>query len=132
LRKNCLQISFEFLGPSVGKSRVAEIVQVINQVQPDVVGIVGDLVDGYVDYIGKRAKPLADLRSRYGNFVALGNHEYFHEKVENWIKFFKDDLNLTTLVNEGVIFEKDGKKLCFAGVDDLYTETHFLRPRIGC
>ena len=114
------------IGPTVGKNRVTEIVQLINQVQPDVVGIAGDLVDGYIEYLGKRAKPLLDLRSRYGTFIALGNHEYFHENVDNWIRFFKDDLNLTTLVNSGVVFEKGGKKLCFAGVDDLYTETiHF-------
>uniref|UniRef100_A0A914Y410 Calcineurin-like phosphoesterase domain-containing protein n=1 Tax=Panagrolaimus superbus TaxID=310955 RepID=A0A914Y410_9BILA len=121
------------IGPSVGKSRVSEIVQAINQIQPDVVGIAGDLVDGYVDYLRPRAKPLADIRSRFGAFVALGNHEFFHENVDNWIKFFKDELNLTTLVNSAVILEKGGKQLCFAGVDDLYTETinvegHTLDP----
>jgi predicted MPP superfamily phosphohydrolase len=118
------------IGPTVGKSRMTDIVQVINQVQPDVVAIAGDLVDGYVDLIGKRAKPLKDLRSRYGNFVALGNHEFFHEKVDNWIRFFKDELNLTTLVNAGVVFEKGGKKICFAGVDDLYTETIHVEGHI--
>jgi predicted MPP superfamily phosphohydrolase len=111
------------IGPSVGKSRVAEIVEVINQIKPDVVGIAGDLVDGYVDYLRPRAKPLADIQSKFGTFVALGNHEFFHEKVDNWIKFFKDELNMTTLVNSGVVLEKDGKEICFAGVDDIYTET---------
>uniref|UniRef100_A0AC34G2G3 Calcineurin-like phosphoesterase domain-containing protein n=1 Tax=Panagrolaimus sp. ES5 TaxID=591445 RepID=A0AC34G2G3_9BILA len=121
------------IGPSVGKSRVAEIVEVINGIQPDVVGIAGDLVDGYVDYLRPRAKPLADIRSRFGAFVALGNHEFFHEKADNWIKFFKDELNLTTLVNSAVILEKGGKQLCFSAVNDLYTETinvegHTLDP----
>lgn len=60
------------VGPTVDIKRVQKIVDTVNQMQSDVITIVGDLVDGYVEYIGKRAKPLKHLKSRYGNFVALG------------------------------------------------------------
>uniref|UniRef100_A0A914Y5N4 Calcineurin-like phosphoesterase domain-containing protein n=1 Tax=Panagrolaimus superbus TaxID=310955 RepID=A0A914Y5N4_9BILA len=111
------------VGPTVNIKRVQKIVDIVNKLDSDVVTIVGDLVDGYVEYIGKRAKPLSRLKSRYGNFVALGNHDYLHENVEEWIKFFKNDLNLTVLLNSGVIFNKMESQLCLAGVEDYITET---------
>uniref|UniRef100_A0A914PNX5 Calcineurin-like phosphoesterase domain-containing protein n=1 Tax=Panagrolaimus davidi TaxID=227884 RepID=A0A914PNX5_9BILA len=109
-------------GASVGKGKVAEVVKVVNSLDPDIITVVGDLTDGYKGYIGDRAKPLKDLKSRYGNFGTLGNHEYFYENIDNWVKFYKEDLNLTMLINDGVILERNGKQLCLAGLDDFYTE----------
>uniref|UniRef100_A0A7E4ZQL3 Metallophos domain-containing protein n=1 Tax=Panagrellus redivivus TaxID=6233 RepID=A0A7E4ZQL3_PANRE len=114
------------IGPTVGTSRINEIVEVINEAQTDVVTISGDLVDGFVDFLRPRAMPLAKLRSRFGTYLALGNHEFFHESVDNWVRFFHDELNITTLGNTGVVLDKAGKKLCLAGVDDLYTESIHL------
>uniref|UniRef100_A0AC35F3D5 Calcineurin-like phosphoesterase domain-containing protein n=1 Tax=Panagrolaimus sp. PS1159 TaxID=55785 RepID=A0AC35F3D5_9BILA len=111
------------VGPTVNIKRVEKIVETINKMEPDITTIVGDLVDGYVEYIGKRAKPLKNLKSRYGNFVALGNHDYLHENVEQWINFFKNDLNLTVLLNSGVIFNKMDSQICLAGVEDYITES---------
>ena len=109
-------------GPSVGKRRVAEIVDVVNEMRPDVIAIAGDLADGFVEYIGTRSKPLQNLRAPYGVYGTVGNHEYFYEKVDNWIKFFKNQLNVTNLINDGVVLRKDGKELCFAGLDDYFAE----------
>uniref|UniRef100_A0AC34FAG2 Calcineurin-like phosphoesterase domain-containing protein n=1 Tax=Panagrolaimus sp. ES5 TaxID=591445 RepID=A0AC34FAG2_9BILA len=110
-------------GPTVGRSRVEEIVEIVNQLDADVVTIAGDLVDGYVDYIGDRVLPIKNLKSKYGTFIALGNHEYIHENVDHWIKFFGSNLNATVLVNSGTVLKKDGKELCIAGVDDYFAET---------
>uniref|UniRef100_A0A7E4W0C9 Metallophos domain-containing protein n=1 Tax=Panagrellus redivivus TaxID=6233 RepID=A0A7E4W0C9_PANRE len=111
------------IGPTVGEARVRDIVQIVNQLQSDVVAISGDLVDGYVDYLRPRALPIAELRSRYGSYLALGNHEFVHDNVDKWIKFFKDELNVTTLGNTAVVLEKDGRNLCLAGVDDLFSNS---------
>lgn len=42
--------------------------------------------------------------------------------MEEWIKFFQNDLNLTVLLNSGVIFNKMDSQLCLAGVEDFITE----------
>uniref|UniRef100_A0A914P769 Calcineurin-like phosphoesterase domain-containing protein n=1 Tax=Panagrolaimus davidi TaxID=227884 RepID=A0A914P769_9BILA len=110
-------------GPTVGKQRVEEIVEIVNSLNPDLITIAGDLVDGYIDYIGDRVLPLKNLKSKYGTFAILGNHEYLHENVDHWIKFFRNSLNLTVLVNSGILVNKSGKQLCIAGVDDFYTES---------
>lgn len=109
-------------GPTVGKAKVAQIVQIVNDLKPDIITVVGDLSDGYIDYIGERTKPLKNLKAKYGKFGTLGNHEYFYDNVDEWIKFYRNELNLTMFINDGKVFERNGKKICLAGLDDYYTE----------
>jgi predicted MPP superfamily phosphohydrolase len=65
------------LGPLRGYSHTRRIVDMINDLDADIVAIVGDLVDGSVKDLGEAASPLKDLRSRYGSYFVTGNHEYF-------------------------------------------------------
>lgn len=69
------------IGPTVHSARVAEIVGRVNERRPDAVAIVGDLVDGFVYNLERNARPLKELRSKYGVFYATGNHEYYHDDV---------------------------------------------------
>lgn len=61
----------------------------INGAQPDLVAIVGDLVDGSVPDLGPAAEPLAGLRSRDGSFFVTGNHEYFSGAAP-WVEFVRE------------------------------------------
>ena len=65
------------LGPLAGRAHTERIVRVINETEPDLVAIVGDLVDGTVEELGSAAQPLRDLAPREGTFFVTGNHEYF-------------------------------------------------------
>src|SRR5262249_54808993 len=65
------------LGPTLGRRHTERIVRLINEQEPDLVAIVGDLVDGTVEVLGDDAAPLADLVSRHGSFFVTGNHEYY-------------------------------------------------------
>uniref|UniRef100_A0AC35FUZ5 Calcineurin-like phosphoesterase domain-containing protein n=1 Tax=Panagrolaimus sp. PS1159 TaxID=55785 RepID=A0AC35FUZ5_9BILA len=110
-------------GPSVGKQRVFEIVETVNSLNPDAIAIVGDFVDGYIKNMANRIEPLKNLKAKYGVYGALGNHEYFFESVDNWVKYFSEELNIKMLVNDAVIFKKDGEELCFVGTDDYFADT---------
>ena len=57
----------------------------INEAEPDLVAIVGDVVDGTVEELGPAAGPLRDLHSREGTFFVTGNHEYFVEDPFSWL-----------------------------------------------
>jgi predicted MPP superfamily phosphohydrolase len=72
------------LGPLNGVGRTRRLVDLINDVDADLVAIVGDMVDGSVAELGAAAAPLADLRSRLGTYFVTGNHEYF-SGYEQWI-----------------------------------------------
>ncbi|GIJ50772.1 membrane protein [Virgisporangium aliadipatigenens] len=101
------------LGPLAGRAHTTRIVDAINGTDPDLIAIVGDLVDGSVEELGAAAEPLARLRATHGSFYVTGNHEYY-SGYEQWIDEAAE-LGLRPLQNERV--EIDGLDL--AGVNDV-------------
>ncbi|MEU4874883.1 metallophosphoesterase [Streptomyces sp. NPDC021608] len=65
------------LSPVLGRDFAQKVVDTINGTQPDLIAVVGDLVDGSVKDLGPAAAPLARLRARHGSYFVTGNHEYF-------------------------------------------------------
>lgn len=107
------------LGPLTGIGHTERIVRMINGLEADVVAIVGDLVDGSVARLGRLARPLKDLESRYGAFFVTGNHEYFApEGPEEWIEEL-GELGVRSLRNERVEIRHQGAVLDLAGVNDV-------------
>lgn len=56
----------------------------MNELEPDLVAITGDLVDGPVERLREHVAPLADLRAKHGVFFVTGNHEY-DSGADPWI-----------------------------------------------
>ncbi|MFD7387339.1 metallophosphoesterase [Streptomyces sp. NPDC059852] len=73
------------LGPVLGRGFAQKVVDTINGTQPDLIAVVGDLVDGSVKDLGPAAAPLAQLRARDGSFFVTGNHEYFSGAAQ-WVQ----------------------------------------------
>jgi predicted MPP superfamily phosphohydrolase len=73
------------LGPVLGRGFAQKVVDTINATQPDLIAVVGDLVDGSVKDLGPAAAPLAQLTARHGSFFVTGNHEYF-SGAEQWVQ----------------------------------------------
>jgi uncharacterized protein len=105
------------LGPLRGRSHTERIVRMINEQQPDLVAIVGDLVDGEVDKLGEAAAPLRDLVSKHGSFFVTGNHEYY-SGFEPWLAEL-ERLGVDPLRNERVAIERGGAGFDLAGVNDV-------------
>ncbi|MET7609239.1 metallophosphoesterase [Streptomyces avermitilis] len=72
------------LGPVLGRGFAQKVVDTVNWTQPDLIAIVGDLVDGSVPDLGPAVAPLAGLRARHGAFFVTGNHEYY-SGAEQWV-----------------------------------------------
>ena len=100
------------LGALTSLRRVDRIVDMINSVNADIVCLVGDLVDGTVEELGRLAEPLAGIRSRHGAYFVTGNHEYY-SGFAPWVREVAR-LGLRPLRNERV--ELGGLDL--AGVND--------------
>ncbi|MFD7626433.1 metallophosphoesterase [Streptomyces sp. NPDC059851] len=90
-------VSDVHLGPVLGRAHAARIVETVNRTQPDLIAIVGDLVDGDVADLGPAAEPLAGFRARHGTYFVTGNHEYF-SGAQQWIDHVRE-LGLTPLEN---------------------------------
>ncbi|WP_329621599.1 metallophosphoesterase [Streptomyces sp. NBC_01255] len=114
------------LGPILGRAHSQRIVDAINSTQPDLIAIVGDLVDGTVENLGSAAEPLARLRARHGSFFVTGNHEYF-SGADAWVDHVRE-LGLRPLRNERV---EIAAGFDLAGVDDIAGESEGQGPDFG-
>ena len=110
------QITDVHVGPTIGRAFLEELVAKTNAMEPDVVAITGDLVDGTVARLGPLLEPLSRLKARHGVYFVTGNHEYFSGAAE-WVAHLAT-LGVRVLRNERVSIEKDGAALDLAGIDD--------------
>ncbi|MGE2691390.1 metallophosphoesterase [Mycolicibacterium pulveris] len=106
------------LGPLAGRAHTERIVEMINGAEPDLVAIVGDLVDGTVEELGPAAAPLRDLTSREGTFFVTGNHEYYVADPESWLREL-ERLDVQLLRNESTVIRRAGAAFDLAGVNDI-------------
>ncbi|WP_260320508.1 metallophosphoesterase [Helicobacter gastrocanis] len=115
---NLAMISDVHIGEYLKKDYLQKIVDRINALHPDIVVIVGDLADLKAELVQEDLAPLKDLRSQYGVYYVLGNHEYYHGAAA-LIEVFKK-YNVRVLQNESVPVAG----LNLMGVNDL-TGYHF-------
>ena len=117
-----VQISDIHVGPTIKARYVDAIVDAVNQLEPDVIAVTGDVVDGSVARLASHTRPLGRLSARYGAYLVTGNHEYYSGAAQ-WIAEF-ERLGLRVLLNEHVVLEHDGTRFIVAGVTD-YSAAHF-------
>ncbi|WP_137148710.1 metallophosphoesterase [Mycolicibacterium sp. CR10] len=115
------------LGPLLGRAHTERIVRMINETEPDLVAIVGDLVDGTVAELGAAAEPLRDLESREGTFFVTGNHEYFVEDTAEWLTEL-ERLGMHVLRNENTRIRRGAAGFDLAGVNDVAGESRSFPP----
>ncbi|MGW2229377.1 metallophosphoesterase [Streptomyces formicae] len=110
------------LGPILGRNFTRRVVDTINATQPDLIAVVGDLVDGSVEDLRPAAAPLAGLRARHGAFFVTGNHEYF-SGADQWVEHVRE-LGLRPLRNA----RTELPWFDLAGVDDVAGESEGKGP----
>lgn len=114
-------VSDVHLGPLSGRGHAERIVRTINETRPDLVAIVGDLVDGSVAHLGPAAEPLRDLASAEGSFFVTGNHEYY-AGFDGWRSELAR-LGVHTLENEHTSLRRGSGVVTLAGVNDVGGES---------
>ena len=120
-----VQLSDIHIGGLIDAELMNDIVQRVNILKPDLVVITGDLIDIDVDSAKDTLDILKSLKSTYGTYYIVGNHEYFHG-IEKIIKAVKS-LGIRVLENENVYIGSDGKGFNLAGVYDVFgyrTKSH--------
>ncbi|MEV6028706.1 metallophosphoesterase [Streptomyces sp. NPDC052036] len=110
------------LGPVLGRDFAQRVVDTVNSTQPDLIAVVGDLVDGSVPDLGPAAAPLSQLRARHGSYFVTGNHEYF-SGADQWVEEVRR-LGLRPLENA----RTELPAFDLAGVNDLAGESEGKGP----
>lgn len=111
-----VQLSDIHVGPTIKRGYVQGIVDAANALQPDIIALTGDLVDGQTDVLAPHVAPLAGLRARDGVFMVTGNHEYY-SGADAWVAAFRG-LGMTVLMNEYALIRRGADLLALAGVTD--------------
>ncbi|MFF2788638.1 metallophosphoesterase [Streptomyces sp. NPDC058049] len=118
-------VSDVHLGPVLGRAHTQRIVDTVNRTQPDLIAVVGDLVDGSVPDLGSAAEPLRRLAARHGSYFVTGNHEYF-SGAQQWIDHVRE-LGLNPLENA----RRELPYFDLAGVNDIQGEREGKGPDFG-
>ena len=114
-----VQLTDIHIGPTIGREFLEQLVATVNALEPDLVAITGDLVDGSVAELGALVAPLAKLRAKDGVFFVTGNHEYY-SGADAWLAHLST-LGVRTLRNEHVRIGDGGggtDGFDLAGIDD--------------
>jgi len=111
------------LGPTLGRGFAQKVVDTINSTQPDIVAVVGDLVDGSVKDLGPAAAPLRGLDAP--SYFVTGNHEYY-SGAEQWVEEVRR-LGLRPLENA----RTELPYFDLAGVNDIAGESEGRGPDFG-
>ena len=104
---------------TIGGAWLREVVRRTNELEPDLVVITGDLVDGSVTELRDHTAPLAELRAKQGVYFVTGNHEYY-SGVDEWLDELVR-LGIRPLRNERVAIGEGSDGFDLAGVDDWST-----------
>ena len=115
------QISDLHVGPTIKKGYVESVVNEVNELNPDIIAITGDMVDGSVNYLAPHVEPLKDLHANIGTFFVTGNHEYY-SGVERWLDK-TDQLGFTNLLDSHEIIKKGYGEITLGGVTDYRSST---------
>jgi len=95
---------------------VQRVVDTVMTIEPDIIVLSGDLVDGSVELRKQDVAPLAGLTAPHGVFSGLGNHEYL-ANYHDWMARFAE-LGFTMLPNSHAVIEVNGAVLVIAGTTD--------------
>lgn len=102
--------------PLTGIEHIERAVRVANRLKPDMFLLTGDYVSHHREYIPAVAAVLGSLRSKYGTYACLGNHDHWTDAGLVTHLFRGEGINV--LVNEGFRFETRRGSFWLAGVDD--------------
>ncbi len=119
-----VQLTDVHVGATIQRGFIERVVRETNALEPDVIAITGDLVDGSVEQLREHVAPLAALRAKHGVYFVTGNHEYY-SGAEAWCAEL-DRLGVRVLRNEHVRIGQGADSYDLAGVDD-YSAHRFGR-----
>lgn len=108
-----VQLTDLHVGMTIDREFVQRVVDRANALEPDLLVLTGDLIDGPVERLRDDVAPLGQLKAKHGVYAVTGNHEYY-AGVDDWIAEISK-LGVTYLRNQHVTIA-DGFTL--AGVDD--------------
>ena len=110
------------------ESRLQNFIDKVNSTKPDLVLIAGDLITSTPDYIEESAKFVAKIKSKYGIYSCIGDHDNwaYREDTPRSIREITDALakhGIEMIDNSKRKIEIGSSKICITFITNTYVET---------
>lgn len=115
-----VQISDLHIGPILDRRFARHVAERVNALDPDLVAVTGDLVDGRAARLAAEVAPLGGLRARHGVYFVTGNHDHL-SNASDWVREVAK-LGIRVLRNERVSIGAGDASFDLVGVDDHHGE----------
>jgi len=117
-----VMVSDIHLGNIITNQRLTKLINRIDQLEPDIVLLAGDIIDSKVDALINQnmIENFTRLRPKFGTYAILGNHEYFDQKPDVAIKYLEQG-NIHVLRDSSALI---AGSFYLVGRDDLSKERY--------
>ena len=102
--------------PFTNIEHIERTVEITNALNADMCVLTGDFVSHESEYIESMAEALGKIRTKYGSFACLGNHDHWTDA--EMVTKSLENAGIKVLINEGFRFNANGASFWLAGVDD--------------
>lgn len=90
----------------------------VNALEPDLFVLTGDYITNSMEFLPSCVEEMARVRSRYGTFAVLGNHEYWYGDLSQIRSIFSLH-RIPLLENAHRLIQSEQGSFAVAGIDDL-------------
>ncbi|ERN53432.1 metallophosphoesterase [Alkalihalophilus marmarensis] len=132
-----LLVSDIHISETIGPKTMTELINLSNEVEPDVILLAGDIIDSSIEpyYSHNLGEIMAGLTAPLGVYAVLGNHEYYGDDIPAFIKEM-NEIDIEVLVDEAaliddlfyVIGRKDYSDFNRLPIDELTKDAHHDKP----
>ncbi len=115
-----------------GTERVTRYIDNLNEFNPDLVFITGDMITHDKEYIPQVAESVGKIKSKYGVFACVGDHDNWaydniYKSRSEVVKSLKR-VNIDMLDNKNIVIKIKGAKIGITALTDVYSER--IRPSV--
>ncbi len=111
-----VQISDIHSGIYMTEREMRKILEIVNPLHPQMAALTGDFVDSRADEIGPVAKVFSGIKTDYGVFGCMGNHDVFDDY--SVISKAMRESGIVMLDNQKQVLKANGEELNVLGVAD--------------
>lgn len=108
-------------------ARLDDFINKVNDTHPDLVLVGGDIITGSVEYLGTSAEYLSKIKSPYGVYSCVGDHDNWmygreYERSLHDVKHALDDVDVKMVDNDKVTIDVDTAKVRITFITNTYVE----------
>jgi len=113
-----VQLTDIHAGIYMTREEIRRIAEQANALRPDLFVLTGDFISNSMVYLPGCLREMARLRSRFGTFATLGNHENMYGRLSDLQAVFTE-YGIELLTNAHRVIQTARGAFAVAGIDDL-------------